>query len=198
MLAGLMMLLAGCASYPRKGGDPLFGLPAPKPAEGGGSKPPPANAGASLAPPVSATSPAALAATTPRALDGGTELRIGGSANPTAPSPSLAGWQAPSRGGGPTLPPADLTSRRDPSLPPNAAPVHPSQVTTYEQAQALLLARGVKWQRLETWGDRGEWKFSCSIPNPKNPFISRTYEGRASDYLAAVRAVLNQIENDPN
>jgi hypothetical protein len=70
------------------------------------------------------------------------------------------------------------------------------QVSSFEQAQALLSSHGVKWQRLETWGDQGEWKFSCSIPSRQNAFISRTYEGRATDSLAAVRAVLAQIDKE--
>ena len=64
---------------------------------------------------------------------------------------------------------------------------------TYEQAKAILTARGVTWQRLETWGDAGEWKFSCAIPNPQNPNIRRTYEATARDDLSALRAVIDQM-----
>ena len=67
-------------------------------------------------------------------------------------------------------------------------------MTTYEQAQAILAARGVSWQRLE--GDQGKWKFSCSIPNPQNRNISRTYEARDADHLAAIQAVLDQISKE--
>jgi hypothetical protein len=68
----------------------------------------------------------------------------------------------------------------------------------YAQAQEMLRAHGVTWQRLETWGEGGEWKFSCSIPNPQNPSIRRNYEFRApGEYgLAAIRAVLEQIERE--
>jgi hypothetical protein len=68
----------------------------------------------------------------------------------------------------------------------------------YAQAQEMLRARGVTWQRLETWGEGGEWKFSCSIPNPQNPSIRRNYEYRApGEYgLAAIRAVLEQIDRE--
>jgi hypothetical protein len=71
-----------------------------------------------------------------------------------------------------------------------------SHITTYEQAQAILAARGVTWQRLETWGDAGEWKFSCRIPNPQNPYLSRAHEARAHEPIAALRAVIEQIENE--
>jgi hypothetical protein len=70
------------------------------------------------------------------------------------------------------------------------------RATTYEQAQALLAARGVKVQRLESTGENGEWKFICSVPNRQNPQISRTYEARATDPIAAVRAVLDQLDKD--
>ncbi len=81
------------------------------------------------------------------------------------------------------------------SLPlPN--PTGNSQVITYEQAQERLAARGVAWQRLETGGEQGEWKFSCSIPNRQNPNVSRTYEARACDFLTAIRAVLDQIDKE--
>jgi hypothetical protein len=75
------------------------------------------------------------------------------------------------------------------------APLGSGRVSSFEQAQATLHAHGVKWQRLETWGEQ-EWKFSCSIPNRQNPYLSRTYEGRAADSLSAVRAVLEQIERE--
>jgi hypothetical protein len=61
---------------------------------------------------------------------------------------------------------------------------------------ALLQARGVKWRRLETVGERNESQFSCSIPNPQNPYISRTYEARAATDIAAIQAVLDQIDRD--
>jgi hypothetical protein len=67
---------------------------------------------------------------------------------------------------------------------------------SYEEAQARLTARGVAWQRLETWGDQGDWKFTCSIPNRQNPYISRTYEAEAHDPLAALHSVLDQLEHD--
>jgi hypothetical protein len=66
----------------------------------------------------------------------------------------------------------------------------------YEEAQARLTARGVSWQRLETWGEQGDWKFTCSVPNRQNPYISRTYEAEAHDPLSAVRGVLDQLDHD--
>jgi hypothetical protein len=71
-----------------------------------------------------------------------------------------------------------------------------SHITTYEQARTYLETRGVTWQRLETWGDSGEWKFSCRIPSPQNPYLSRAHEARAHEPIAAMRAVIDQIESE--
>jgi hypothetical protein len=67
---------------------------------------------------------------------------------------------------------------------------------TYEQLQSMLTARGVTWQRLEKWGDEGDWKFSCSIPNKQSPNVSRHYEAKVAgpNGLAAIRAVLDKID----
>lgn len=111
----------------------------------------------------------------------------------TSGNAGLAIGHSPAKGTA-ELPDLDPVSRRDPAVARGV--MGSSRVASYEQAQALLAARGVKWQRLETWGDRGEWKFSCSIPNPHNPYISRTFEARAGDYLSAVRAVIDQMERE--
>ncbi len=60
----------------------------------------------------------------------------------------------------------------------------------------LLAARGVTWYRLETWGDNGQVKYTCSIPNRQNPHIRRTYEALARDRSSALRAVLDQIDRE--
>jgi hypothetical protein len=123
------------------------------------------------------TSNAALAAGGPQPLDGGFDLRI-------AAGNTGGAWVSP--GGAQLIRPeipAQPVSRSDPSRP-----------MTYEQAQALLAAYGLGWQRLE-YAD-GVWKFTCSIPNRQNPTLSRTYEGQAKDDLGAIRAVLEKIEKD--
>ena len=64
------------------------------------------------------------------------------------------------------------------------------------RSQVVLLGRGVKWQRLEMAGDAGEWKFSCALPDKRNANINRAYEGRGPNYLAAMQAVLDQMERE--
>ncbi len=89
------------------------------------------------------------------------------------------------------------TSRgASPSYSPSYSPTFGGRVTTYEQAQAVLASRRVTWQRLETWGEEGEWKFSCSIPKPENPNIRRTFEARAREPITALQAVLEQIDRE--
>jgi hypothetical protein len=54
----------------------------------------------------------------------------------------------------------------------------------------------VTWYRLETLAESGECKFSCSIPNPTNPNIRRTYEARGHDAKTAMIAVLQQMDKE--
>ncbi len=97
-------------------------------------------------------------------------------------------------GASPTLGFAPVSRQGQTVANPGAA--HGSSNLSYEEAQAQLKARGVTWQRLETWGDQGDWKFTCSIPNRQNPYISRTYEVEAHDPFSALRGVLDQLEHD--
>jgi hypothetical protein len=88
------------------------------------------------------------------------------------------------------------------STPPPAAaalPASPGGAMTFEQVQQYLKQRGVVWQRLETWGDQGQWKFQCSLPIPGSTNMNRTYVTDTplpTDPLTAVRAVLDKIEKD--
>jgi hypothetical protein len=67
---------------------------------------------------------------------------------------------------------------------------------SFQQIMDQLKARGMTWNRLETTGENGWWKFSCTIADRNNPGIEQRYE--ASGYgeygLAAMRAVLEKIE----
>lgn len=195
--------LAGCQGSRNQTSDPLMGAhpsqSAQPPAPLASAPPKPTAAPAVPPPPVpsSLTSNAALASTSSRSLDSSNDLRIG---NSSPAAGNSGGWQGR---GTPvamaTSQPAsgiDPAARHDSLVARGVSPASGARVASYEQAQAILAARGVKWQRLETWGEAGEWKFSCSIPSRQNAFISRTYEGRATDYLSAVRAVLNQIDQD--
>jgi hypothetical protein len=128
-------------------------------------------------------------------LDSTHDLRIGGGQPAVTDNHTWTGQPAAA----PPPPPSPAPAPAAPAEPVathNIVLANGGQITSYEQAQAQLAARGVSWQRLETWGDQGDWKFSCSIPNPQNRFISRTYEAQAHDYLSAMRAVLDQINKD--
>lgn len=197
-VSSLCLCLAGCAGQNRApAGDPLLGEAAARPAAApvAGATPP-----ASIpVPPAPAPYPngsnAALAGGQPKPLDENNNLRIG---TPT-PLPDNRPPPPPASGGTflnqpqpvpvPTPPPDPQSTRNFGTLTSNRA-------GNYEQAQALLAAHGVNWQRLETWGDQGGWKFSCSIPSKQNANISRTYEAQARDYLTAMQAVLEQIEKE--
>ena len=187
------LLASGCNSVNKPQGDPLFG----------GVKPQPGLTGAANSPvpplpgPTSTASTAALASVNPRPLDGSHDLRI-----PDAPStsPGVGGQgtgtqlQQPVMGAPPTTTFAPV-SRQGQMIGNPGTTAGPSNLS-YEEAQGRLAARGVAWQRLESWGDQGDWKFTCSIPNRQNPYISRTYEAEAHDPLSALHGVLEQIEHD--
>lgn len=202
----------GCAGgNNRMANDPLLGTPGSRPSSSA-----PLAAAAPLAPPTpsatpsSLTSNAALAGSTPRVLDSSNDLRIGAS-TPAAtfrpapsstftPAPNSRYGQEPSSGAvlNRPVPAATIPSTTLAFAPTVRGSSQPSggRVTTYEQAQSFLAAQGVTWQRLETWGDKGEWRFSCSIPNKQNQYISRNYEAKARDYLAAIQAVIEQMQKE--
>jgi len=116
-------------------------------------------------------------------LPGGTDLRIGNTSPGNWPGQPGATLQQPALAAQP------VSSVRGVS--PTGA-----RALTYEQAIALLAAKGVKWRKLEMIVERNESKFSCSIPNPQNPNISRYYEASAATDLAAIQAVLDQMDKD--
>jgi hypothetical protein len=174
----LILLLAGCNGDNRREGDPLLGAPVAGPA--------------ALPPPSSSGSTAALAGgTSPsRPADSRSGLQIGSGTPPTAlvsATPNAPALRPPE-------PTAHLTSNPIPST-GSTAPMTP-HLASYEQAQVTLLGKGIKWQQLQMTGDPGEWSFSCSLPDRQNPAMSRTYSGKGPNYLAAMQAVLDQMERE--
>jgi hypothetical protein len=197
LLAAAFGLAVGCAEDNRLAGDPLLGGPAPAPRVAVPPPTPSAVSGAPLPPQPAANgsaSNAALASTAAPPLSADHDLRI---ADPRRPTDART-WSGQPAGAAPTNQPGAVpTSVAQAGGPvPNFPPTAGMPVGSFEQAQAVLASRGVSWQRLETLGDNSGWKFSCSIPNSQNRFISRTYEAKAPDSLSAIRAVLDQISKD--
>jgi hypothetical protein len=101
----------------------------------------------------------------------------------------------------PPVAPAEANLQRTAASVPAIAASSASSTAalTFEQAQQILKQYGVTWQRLETWGDQGQWKFRCSIPNPSNPSVNRWFETTKplpNDPLTAVRAVIDQLQKE--
>jgi hypothetical protein len=73
-----------------------------------------------------------------------------------------------------------------------------NRIDTYQSAQDALTARGVTWQRLETLGDQGEWRFMCSIPDRKSPNVLNKYEAQAvgEHGVAAMRLAIQKIDDE--
>jgi hypothetical protein len=184
--AGLLLLL-GCAGENRRGPDPLRG----DSGAGASVVPPPVPVPVTPVPPaVPVTggvtpSVAALASGAPAPLPGALPLGI----TDTSTAQGAALRQ-------PEPVPIVPVSRSSPAPVAISTPKKTGAVTTFEQAQAVLEARGVVWQQAEGVKQTGDWKFSCSLANPKNPKSLRTYEAHAGSYLAAVQAVLDKIDQD--
>jgi len=202
----MMALMAGgCNSVNKPQGDPLFGSVKPQPGlTGAANSPVPPLPG-----PTTTGSTAALASVNPRPLDGSHDLRIpdsgfapaaGGQGSgtqlqqPVMGAPTTATF-APVNRQGQTVSNPGGTNPGGTGVSPMGTPSGSSNLG-YEEAQTRLKSLGVQWQRLETWGEQGDWKFTCSIPNKQNPYISRTYEAEAHDPLSALHGVLEQIEHD--
>jgi hypothetical protein len=202
--------LAGCQHNRATKGEPLFGDVGPEP----GKPPPPAPSSTKthMVPAIpssnSSTSPAALAV---EPLNGGRPpLRIEDPRAQPDPAAATNDWRAvggPSPGG-PTVIAIDpaagvqtasgtVLHRPEPLVSPlNTQPGVPgpaqSPQPSLDQLQDQLKARNVLWQRLEQ--NAGGVRFLCAVPNPQSADIQRVYEATAPDAQTAIRAVLNQID----
>jgi hypothetical protein len=203
-----LLLAAGCAgNRGGDGGDPLVGggqpIPRLAPTPGGGS------AGASAAAPIppppthSATSPAALAGGVPQPLPGDRDLRIG---TPAAlPGRDTDGWRNPTGGataGARLSAPESVDSAAarltpTPTGNPGVALTSAPATAEYVQLQDALRARNVSWQHLEMSSETGEWKFTCTVADPKNKSLLTLHEARSRDAygLAAIRAAIQDIDH---
>ncbi len=84
---------------------------------------------------------------------------------------------------------------------PPALPAQPVRQTgwsqpggelTWEQARQMLRDRRVDWQRLDQ--HEHQWVFCCSIPDSRNPSVSRHYRAQGATELEAIQLVLQQID----
>lgn len=201
LLGCLCLFWTGCAGANNLATDPLLGKSAgvaatPKPGAPTGPNPVPP-----LPAPNAAGSTAALAGGLGATVDGRHNLQI------EDPQPVAANqtWTGPATATGAVLQRPEPIPRQPPppGSPGGYAPAAPTaglvngvRVQTIEQAQAQLTARGVTWQRLEAMPEPGKWKFTCSVPNPRNRTINRVYEAQAADGLEAMRAVLEQLDRE--
>ncbi|HZY88005.1 MAG TPA: hypothetical protein VFE78_24430 [Gemmataceae bacterium] len=202
-----LLLAAGCAGNRGLDGDPLVGggPPIARPAPSAGTATAGAGAAAPIPPPPthSATSPAALAAGVPQPLPGDRDLRLGATAS--LPGRDTDGWRNPS--GGATA--GARLSAPEPLADPAAARLAPTPAggagvaltsapaaNEYVQLQDALRARGVSWQHLEMSSETGEWKFTCTVADPKNKSLLTLHEARSRDRygLDAIRAAIQEID----
>lgn len=218
LLAVVLIVLSGCESLgTRQQADPMLGIHAPSsPVSAPNAPTPPmAQAAAERTPPLPASytapGPAAVAVGETATPENARDLRMAGDAvaPPVLPAGGAARGVAPGvTVGNPEPAGTDSTSRLTPAavgtLQPMGAPTPPppgstaANVRTFDEAQLFLKQHGVNWQRLDMEDD-GRWKYECSIPNPTNSRMNRTYQTSRPfpDPLSAIRAVITQIEQAP-
>jgi hypothetical protein len=74
-------------------------------------------------------------------------------------------------------------------------PVEQTPALSWQEAQKRLERVGASHYRLETWGEKGQFRFTCSVPLEPQSRINRHFEARASDPLLAIERVLDAIEH---
>lgn len=214
-LAWALGLVAGCASSsraPTSQQDPLFGPGTPRRATTAPGLTSSATPTEVPPPPIpgETRSPAALASGKIPVFDSNRDLRIGGQdesargwrgtegvltagvkLNGPEPDPTVPAAVVLPAGAGGTAPAIPSTG-----FAPATPPAAPSPGLTQDQLLGRMKSLGVQWQRLESTTDTAGWRFICSLPSPTNPNASRTYEARATEPLAAMQAVLEQIERE--
>jgi hypothetical protein len=202
-----LALFAGCETAGRRNPDDvLFG--------GSGPPPPPIPSGGK---PATATASGPAANTTPLPplpppgpSSSLASLTTGGNTAPendrtarapaVTPVPDNGAWRGSATLHGPQ--PADdpggrITPVGATGSPAAMPPAGGVSRDSYQQVMDKLKARGMTWMRLETTGESGSWKFSCTVADKQNPGIEQRYEAAAPGEggLAAMRAVLDKIDH---
>lgn len=207
LLGAISLLSLGCSggatgTNTRTAGDPLLGGQPPldanaKPKAGTQNPTTGTNTGAGGLPglpvPSSSTSPAALATGGVPQLDNTRDLRIAAGPGGGATGAATLGKPEPVRGtttggSGASIQPTT------PSLSPSS--INPASINTVDQGIQYLTNRGAQGFRLELQRDTSQWHCSCSLPNPQNTSVKRTYDFTANDPLSAIRAVSERVARD--
>jgi hypothetical protein len=212
LVFGLAPWMAGCAGDGRIKDDPLTGGAVPAPPAPAAA---PAQAPATTAAPVpplpvatSADSNASLAAGRP--LPGGRELAIN---DPRESQVKNATWNEPGTAAAPASENkgtgASLQHPEPVGTPASRETLDPVQRMTvfdeansgsvaggsaYEELLKKLKERGMNWYQQETSGDG--IKFLCTVPR-KDTNRTRSFEAVAANELEAVKAIIEQIDNEP-
>lgn len=205
------LTLTGCLSdglfsdrgrdrYRAKERDPLTGLPSRDPSDQRIATTSPTSTDR-----VTAATLASSSGRTPEGVSG-LGIRDGSSSGFDGSGQSSNGWTgadsntaAPAGGaqlGSPKL--AGPTDRYS-APPPGSSQIPAMRIRSFEEAQQFLVARGVKWQRLQMQSGAtgpGEWSFSCTIPNRNNPNNMKTYEAHDKYGREAIQKVIDEIIRD--
>ena len=78
---------------------------------------------------------------------------------------------------------------------PLPGPGMPMTISSVEEGQLALASHGIKWQRLERV-ENGEWQVTCGLSHSPDALGYKQYGARHPDPVGAVRAVLQQVQQD--
>ncbi len=106
------------------------------------------------------------------------------------PSPARLASVPPLKGSDPLAIESPARLGKSPPIQQTGATFDPK--TAREQALEQLRARGANWLQSEPVG--GQWRLRCTVPDPNRSDVSRFYEAYGTDELAAIWAVIQQID----
>jgi hypothetical protein len=107
---------------------------------------------------------------------------------------TAAAWQKPSgNSGGTGGAPVVRIEATEPAPTPAA---NAQQIDTLEQGYALLAKYGMTADKMVRLGQSEVYSFECTIPSRKTPNQSQFYQVNAASRLAAMKAVIEQIQRD--
>jgi hypothetical protein len=191
----LTIALSGCLSDngARNRPDPLTGLP----------KNPPTISSTYGSIDSSKSASLAASGTAMPASTSSLGIRDGQSSSTNAGNPDTNAWTGtesrntpatgmPAKLGSPAAP-TNSTASSSPLTTAGPAPV--VKAKDFEDAQRILFAHGMNWQKLQMV-DGKRWEFSCTIPNKANPNVMRNYEATDRFGLLAMQQVIDQIVRD--
>jgi hypothetical protein len=104
-----------------------------------------------------------------------------------ADEPARAEWPPSGAPGGERPAPASIERPSAPATPSREA-------SDFQAIQQRLQTLGATYYRLETWGQKNQFRFQCRMAVRENTHFARQFEATDPDPVLAMRRVLEQVE----